>query len=180
MELSGGRQQPGYTILVWHIATGVFEVSQLPQPPSDHKTVATHLSRYCTYLVTSRPELLPDDAEWCRKLYDEVKKYADRVLDKVQGVDHDQLIRVLSADSNHEVLRNGASFGKELVEDSAMGWEKLARFWVEMILYVAPSENLEAHAEAISQGGELITLLWAMLAHAGITELLGVVTPYRT
>ena len=50
-----------------------------------------------------------------------------------------------------------------------MGWEKLARFWVEMILYVAPSENLEAHAEAISHGGELITLLWAMLAHAGIT-----------
>jgi hypothetical protein len=151
----------------------VFEVSQLPQP-SDHKTVATHLSRYCTYLVTSRPELLPDDDEWCRNLYDEVKKDADRLLAKVQGVDlyyyHDQLIRVLSADdSNHEVLRNGARLGKELVEDSAMGWEKLARFWVEMILYVAPSENLEAHAEAISHGGELITLLWAMLAHAGIT-----------
>jgi len=149
-------------------------VSQLPQQPSDHKTVATHLSCYCTYLVTSRPELLPDDAEWCRNLYDEVKKDADRLLAKVQGVGlyyyHDQLIRVLSADdSNHEVLRNGARLGKELVEDSAMGWEKLARFWVEMILYVAPSENLEAHAEAISHGGELITLLWAMLAHAGIT-----------
>ncbi|XP_066360113.1 uncharacterized protein [Miscanthus floridulus] len=171
-------RQPGYTILVWHIATSVFEVSQLPQP-SDHKTVATHLSRYCAYLVTSRPELLPDDAEWCRKLYDQVKKDADRLLDKVQGVDlyyyHDQLIRVLSADDSiHEVLRNGARLGKELVEDSAMGWEKLARFWVEMILYVAPSENLEAHAEAISQGGELITLLWAMLAHAGITGRLDV------
>jgi hypothetical protein len=156
----------------------VFEVSQLPQPSdSDHKTVATHLSHYCTYLVTSRPELLPDDAEWCRNLYDQVKKDADRLLAKVQGVDlyyyHDQLIRVLSADdSNHEVLRNGARLGKELVEDSAMGWEKLARFWVEMILYVAPSENLEAHAEAISHGGELITLLWAMLAHAGITSRL--------
>jgi len=73
-------RQPGYTILVWHIATSVFEVSQLPQPSdSDHKTVATHLSRYCTYLVTSRPELLPDDAEWCRNLYDEVRKDADRV-----------------------------------------------------------------------------------------------------
>ncbi|CAO2205683.1 unnamed protein product [Urochloa humidicola] len=159
-------RQPGYTILVWHIATSVFEVRQLPQP-SDHKTVATHLSRYCTYLVTSRPELLPDDAEWCRNLYDEVKKDADRVLANYSH--DDQLIRVLSADSNHEVLRNGARLGKELVGDSAMGWEKLARFWVEMILYIAPSENLEAHAEAISHGGELITLLWAMLAHAGIT-----------
>jgi hypothetical protein len=117
--------------------------------------------------MTSHPELLPDDAEWCRKLCDQVKKDADRVLAKVQGVDlYDQLI----ADSNHEVLTNGARLGKELVDkDKAMGWEKLARFWVEMILYVAPSENLEAHAEAISHGGELITLLWAMLAHARIT-----------
>ena len=38
-----------------------------------------------------------------------------------------------------------------------------------MILYVAPLENLEADAEAISHSGDLITLLWAMLAHAGIT-----------
>ncbi|XP_039777647.1 uncharacterized protein LOC120644975 [Panicum virgatum] len=181
-DVCSGRQ-PGYTILVWHIATSVFEVfyqnktsvlevmSQLPQPSeSDHKTVATHLSRYCTYLVTSRPELLPDDAEWCRKLYDQVKKDADRrVLAKVQGVD---LYDVLRAHDNHEVLRDGARLGKKLVDDSSTkgkGWEKLACFWVEMILYVAPSENLEAHAEAISHGGELITLLWAMLAHAGIT-----------
>jgi hypothetical protein len=39
---------------------------------------------------------------------------------------------------------------------------------MEMVLYIARSENLEAHAEAISHGGELITLIWAMLSHAGI------------
>jgi hypothetical protein len=41
-----------------------------------------------------------------------------------------------------------------------------------MILYIAPSENLDAHAEAISPGGELITLLWTLLGHAGIVDRL--------
>lgn len=41
-----------------------------------------------------------------------------------------------------------------------------------MILFVAPSESLDAHAEAIARGGELITLLWALLAHAGIVDRL--------
>lgn len=81
---NNGRHPAAYAILVWHIATAVYEVSQ-KQPPqttseSEHssRTVATHLSRYCTYSVSSRAELLPDDAEWCRGLYGKVKKDADR------------------------------------------------------------------------------------------------------
>ncbi|KAJ1264578.1 hypothetical protein BS78_08G010600 [Paspalum vaginatum] len=183
---SYGRR-PAYTILVWHIATSVFEASQKQlqaplhhqqQPPSsDDKIVATHLSRYCAYLVASCPELLPDDAEWCRGLYGEVKKKADRVLAELQrGYSHGDLVQALmmsAADdgsSHDQVLRNGAGLGKQLVESKTMGWEALARFWSRMVLYVAPSENLEAHAEAVSHGGELITLLWALLAHAGIVD----------
>lgn len=49
-------------------------------------------------------------------------------------------------------------------------WELLTRFWSEMILYIAPSDNLDAHAEAIARGGELITLIWALLTHIGIVD----------
>ncbi|CAL5091549.1 unnamed protein product [Urochloa decumbens] len=169
LSLCDGKR-PAYTILAWHVATSVYEVSHsstsYPEA-SGHMIAATRLSCYCAYLVGYCPELLPDDAKWCESLYSDVKDCAYRVLYDAPGVEYQQLVQLLRADSNHEVLKDGARLGKQLV-DSKTGWEALARFWSEMILYVAPSENLEGHAEAIARGGELITLLWALLAHDGI------------
>jgi len=44
----------------------------------------------------------------------------------------------------------------------------MADFWVEIILYIAPSDNARAHMERLAQGGEFLTHLWALLTHAGI------------
>jgi hypothetical protein len=46
-------------------------------------------------------------------------------------------------------------------------WRLLADFWSALILSVAPSGRLNEHAEAVARGGELVTLLWALLMHAG-------------
>jgi hypothetical protein len=37
-----------------------------------------------------------------------------------------------------------------------------------MMLFVAPSDDVTAHAEQLAEGGEFVTLLWALLSHAGI------------
>ncbi|GJN24448.1 hypothetical protein PR202_gb12186 [Eleusine coracana subsp. coracana] len=109
-----------------------------------------HLSQYCAYLMAWYPDLLPDDDGWSKSLYDNIKKDA--------------------------VLKTGVRLGKQLAElregegDQEAAWKLLAGFWSEMILYVAPSDNLKGHSEAISRGGELITLLWTMLFHAGIVD----------
>ncbi|OEL38061.1 hypothetical protein BAE44_0000920 [Dichanthelium oligosanthes] len=136
--------------------------------PNEDKIAATHLSRYCAYLVAYSPDLLPDDEEWCKQLYEDVKKDADRILRAAPEAGYEQLVELLSANLNHEVLKNGAALGKKLVESNMAEWEDQARFWLEVILYAAPSENLEGHADAIARGGELITLVWTLLAHAGI------------
>ena len=59
---------------------------------------------------------------------------------------------------------------RELAGGEEMAWELLVGFWSELILYLAPSDNLKGHLQAIDRGGELITLLWALLTHIGIID----------
>uniref|UniRef100_A0A0E0LGT5 DUF4220 domain-containing protein n=1 Tax=Oryza punctata TaxID=4537 RepID=A0A0E0LGT5_ORYPU len=139
-------------ILSWHIATSILEAKlhhhhPLSSSSSDNQIiVATHLSRYCAYLVNCWPELLPDDDKWSKSLYDAVTK-----------------------DSEHGVVKKGVRLGRQLTElKGEEAWSLLAGVWSEMILYVAPSDNLSAHSDAIARGGELITVVWALLMHLGI------------
>ncbi|EMS56771.1 hypothetical protein TRIUR3_22700 [Triticum urartu] len=169
------------TILVCHIATSILELRSAGscQTLSDHKIAAIHLSRYCAYLVAHSPELLPDDDEWCKSLYKTVKKKAEHILARVSTteVEYQQLVELVSASQNHEVLKDGAKLGQQLAElnqgEANTAWELLAGFWSEMMLYIAPSDNIDGHSEAIARGGELITLLWALLAHLGIFSRAG-------
>ncbi|CAL5010233.1 unnamed protein product [Urochloa decumbens] len=176
------------TMLTWHIATSILEVrypyqhnqENSSQSTSDHKIAATYLSRYSAYLMTLCPELLPDDDAWSKGLYKAVNEDAKRVLSAYAATaaapstpeaKYQQLMELLGANSKHEVLKDGVKLGRQLVEaidGEETAWDLLANFWSEMILYVAPSDNLKGHSEAIARGGELITLLWALLFHAGI------------
>ncbi|XBH66257.1 hypothetical protein VPH35_094800 [Triticum aestivum] len=185
LSASGGVKGVADTMLVAHIATSILEVRR-SEPPrqadSAHKIAATHLSRYCAYLVTYVPELLPDDDLWCKSLYKDVQKEGKRALGtaggaKVAASNPEALVQALSArpETAHYVLKNGAELGKKLVQLAAEEgeeavWEALADFWSEMILYAAPSDNVDAHAEAIARGCELITLLWALLTHLGVVS----------
>jgi hypothetical protein len=54
----------------------------------------------------------------------------------------------------------------ELTEGEA--WMMQVEFWSEMILYIALLENVRAHLGGIARGGELITILRALLTHARI------------
>ncbi|KAF7086998.1 hypothetical protein CFC21_090226 [Triticum aestivum] len=171
-------------MLVCHIATTLLGArSPLhKQPPfdSDNMSVANHLSGYCAYMAAHYPELLPEDDEWCKSLYKAVEKDAERVLVGNDFRDsaaseleyRRRLIELLSAEGNHEVLKDGARLAERLIglteEVEEMAWKALAVFWSEMVLYVAPSDNIDGHMKALARGGELITLLWALVTHLGV------------
>ncbi|XP_052161952.1 uncharacterized protein LOC127779263 [Oryza glaberrima] len=181
LQACSGKGSTTDVLLVWHIATTILEVRRTTAAISssfDNVVVATHLSGYCAYLVAYCPELLPDDDGWSKSLYKAVTEDARRAL-AVAGAgrapeeEYKKLVRLLGAGGRHEVVERGAKLAKKLValahgEGEEKAWEVLAGFWSEMILYVAPSDNLEGHAKAIARGGELITLLWALLTHAGV------------
>jgi len=120
------------------------------------------------------PDLLPDDDEWSKSLYEAVKEDAKRAVVGFSALapesEYEQVVRLLSDNSlKNEVLRNGVRLAGQLVElTEGEAWMMLAEFWSEMILYITPSENVKGHLGAIARGGELITFLWALLTHAGI------------
>ncbi|CAL4963801.1 unnamed protein product [Urochloa decumbens] len=165
-------------ILTWHVATRLFEMKSKSASPD--MIAASHLSNYFAYLAAAAPELLPDSAEWCKKRYEEVSEDSRAALLGADGgnesaeVRYEQMTKALSGASRDAVLQRGAELGRHLVEqyggeDEASACRILADFWSEMALYVAPSENVKGHVQAMARGGEFITLIWALLLHAGVT-----------
>ncbi|TVU21047.1 hypothetical protein EJB05_30658, partial [Eragrostis curvula] len=164
-------------ILMWHVATRLFEMKSTSTSPD--MIAARHLSYYCAYLVAAAPELLPDCSAWTQERYKKVSKDVLAALGKnghrteSTPERYERLVAALSADSRDMVLRRGAEIGRHLVkeyaEDEASACRILADFWSEMLLYVAPSENVKFHVQAMERGGEFVTLVWALLLHAGVT-----------
>lgn len=167
-------------ILVWHIATSLFEMknsaSASTAPPSAEETVATTLSKYCAYLVACAPELLPEDQEGSERAYKAVKRDLRDALSKERRRSRsERLERVMRMGG----ARGGGEHGRRAGDAAGRGVRRrrgtgvqvlLAELWAELIIYVAPSDNIEGHAEALAQGGEFITLLWALSTHTGITR----------
>lgn len=183
-------------ILTWHIATGLLELKhswpeQKGTPGGGHhRMVATRLSNYCAYLVKFHPELLPDDREGtkcvCKKMKKDLRKalgywgyyfsHKHARFTKMMMLGADRL-KPDRWDASMTVVQKGIVLGKALMEaskgDEQPVWELLADLWVDLIVYVAPSssdEHVKGHEEALVQGGELITLLWALAMHTGLTR----------
>jgi hypothetical protein len=52
-------------------------------------------------------------------------------------------------------------------------WKVLADVWTELMVYVAPSsdeERVKGHEDVLVQGGEFITVLWALTTHIGVSR----------
>lgn len=76
-------------------------------------------------------------------------------------------------DRENEIIKRGAVLGKQLIDETENWeqlWKVLSEFWAEMMLFVAPSDDVTAHPENLATGGEFVTHLWALLTNAGILK----------
>uniref|UniRef100_A0A8I6Y1E5 DUF4220 domain-containing protein n=1 Tax=Hordeum vulgare subsp. vulgare TaxID=112509 RepID=A0A8I6Y1E5_HORVV len=175
-----------HSILVWHIATSFSEISETIIRPDEkdvypNKNVATILSKYCTYLVAFEPKLLPGSAVETECTLDELEEDAKATLQglisprekygKLGNVPN-VVDAVPGETTSAQLLSKGVKLGKalEIMENQAARWDLLADFWEEMLVYIAPSDNVAAHIELLAEGGEFLTHIWALLMHAGILE----------
>ncbi|KAL6629674.1 hypothetical protein ACP70R_029439 [Stipagrostis hirtigluma subsp. patula] len=172
-------------ILVWHMATSLFETRDRPEgrrelPPEGRAAVT--LSRYCAYLVAYTPGLLPDASAYVEKVYRATKRDLFTLFQSCNTGKRrrERLLQMLPPDGETEketsAMRSGAMLGKQLedgvttMEDEERVWRMLLDFWAELLVSVAraPSGGADAHALALAHGGEFITNVWAILTHAGV------------
>ncbi|KAK3425899.1 hypothetical protein EUGRSUZ_F02459 [Eucalyptus grandis] len=49
-------------------------------------------------------------------------------------------------------------------------WETIAKFWTKILMYAASQCRGDGHARQLRRGGELLTHVWLMMAHFGLTD----------
>ncbi|KAF8023704.1 hypothetical protein BT93_F1019 [Corymbia citriodora subsp. variegata] len=68
------------------------------------------------------------------------------------------------------VLFDGCRLAKKLNESNTGKWEIISKLWVEVLLYAASQSKGDCHAHQLRRGGELLTHVWLLLAHFGLTD----------
>ncbi|KAH7662180.1 hypothetical protein IHE45_15G115300 [Dioscorea alata] len=177
-ELSWACKLESYTqiILVWHVATSICLKKAAPNPANDeefNRKVTISLSKYCAYLVVFCQELLPDQSSVTEVIFARIIHETLDLLRWHTFISY-KLNRLMEVgDAPETIVGKGGKLGRQLIElvtDESLRFRVLREIWLEIILYIAPSDNSTAHAQHLANGGEFITHLWTLLCHLGVLE----------
>ncbi|KAI3676685.1 hypothetical protein L1987_86298 [Smallanthus sonchifolius] len=80
----------------------------------------------------------------------------------------------IKGDRSKSLLFDGCILAKELMkierEDKLDKWEIISKVWVELLCYAASHARANMQAAEVSKGGELITIVWLLMAHFGLGD----------
>nr|ABA94763.1 expressed protein [Oryza sativa Japonica Group] len=170
--------------LKWMSMLPSTEVDETDDELDKSYAVTYYLSRYCMHLLVSKRKLLPEDILVSKKTLQDTVQCAREMLkgcNSFQSV-YDKLMeepqKALVPDAHDmnlsgNILQQGAIMANALIvneEDEACRWEILAEVWAHLIVHIAPSSRIEAHAENLKSGSEFITVIWALFSHCGIEK----------
>ncbi|KAK3425907.1 hypothetical protein EUGRSUZ_F02468 [Eucalyptus grandis] len=162
--------------------------------------LSKHLSRYMLYLLVRYPFTLPNGIGQIRirdtfaeaiKFFEEQAhskpkpeerrgaSSADRRSQKALELACNMLLKVntevpptkVKGGRSKSVLFDGCRLVRVLnKEDRTKKWEIIWNLWVDVLLYAARQSRGDCHADQLRRGGELLTHVWLLLAHFGLTD----------
>ncbi|GMY04878.1 hypothetical protein FCV25MIE_00116 [Fagus crenata] len=179
------------SILLWHIATDLCYYSDKNANSASFNgtncKASKLLSGYMLYLLVMCPSMLPNGIglirfrDTCaeaneffkgRKSISDVNKACTRLLQVKTNIPPSEV----KGDRSKSVLFDACRLAKclqslprENSENDKM-WELMSHVWVEMLSYAANQCRWNLHGQQLRRGGELLTHVWLLLAHLGITE----------
>ncbi|KAL4625422.1 hypothetical protein ACB092_05G024500 [Castanea dentata] len=174
------------SILLWHIATNLCYHDDWNTSPNSVKIpnceASKLLSDYMLYLLVMRPFMLPNGIGQIRfqdtcaeaiEFFQERKSVCvgDRARISLLKVSTEVPPSQVKGDRSKSVLFEGCRLAESLQHlEIEKKWELVSHVWVEMLCYAANKCRWNHHAQQLTRGGELITHVWLLSAHFGITE----------
>jgi hypothetical protein len=180
------------SLLLWHVATDLCRLRDKQGPPKEDtarmQAIGETLSEYMLYLLIKQPDMLSATAGIGLLRYRDTCAEARRffaAMEEWVGGDHEDarvmLLRVntsekpstVKGDQSKSVLFDAVILAKVLreLDDDELMWKVLTGVWGEMLTYAAGKCRGSQHVRQLSRGGELITLVWFLMAHMGLGDM---------
>ncbi|KAJ4979487.1 hypothetical protein NE237_010267 [Protea cynaroides] len=177
------------SILIWHIATDLC-CHHSGRVPEEQEKNCKLLSDYMVYLLIVCPFMLPEgigeirsvDTEEEAMIFFREKNLEQDLKGKIEGAIKKACEALLTVKTDIPPIEVKGPKSKSVLFDACrlanllgqlewkMKWETISLVWVEMLSYAAAQCKGPSHAKQLGQGGELLTHVWLLMAHFGITE----------
>ncbi|KAF3325329.1 hypothetical protein FCM35_KLT10400 [Carex littledalei] len=177
------------SILLWHIATDLL-FHEKSKVHDEKREISKDISNYMLFLLIVRPFMMPAGigqirfGDTCAEATNFLQQYgvinmddASRMILEV-STEYDPAL--VKGDRSKSVLFRGCMLAHDLkeqfkiTENGEGDWDKMWKLisvvWVEILCYAASKCSGQYHAKQLSKGGELLTVIWFLMAHLGMGE----------
>ncbi|XP_062088444.1 uncharacterized protein LOC133795006 [Humulus lupulus] len=152
------------------------------------KEISKLLSEYMLYFLVMRPFMLPNGIgqirfqDTCAEAVEffEGRKFIageKKACEALIKVSTEILPSEVKGDRSKSVLFDACGLAKGLQSleteqnwDKEKKWELISHVWVEILSYAAGQCQKNQHVQQLRRGGELLSHVWLLMAHLGITK----------
>ncbi|OEL14920.1 hypothetical protein BAE44_0024062 [Dichanthelium oligosanthes] len=180
------------SLLLWHIATDLcLGPPEVQGPVTENaswlKPIGLILSEYMLYLLIKQPDMLSatagigllpyrDTCEEARRFFGSMEEWIHGHVDAREmllTVNTSQKPATVKGDRSKSVLFDAVILAKALrdLKDEELMWKVVTGVWGEMLSFAAAKCRGSTHVGRLSRGGELITLVWLLMAHMGLGDM---------
>ncbi|CAN6209095.1 unnamed protein product [Urochloa humidicola] len=174
------------SLLMWHVATDLCRVMEKPTPTEARlRHISETLSEYMLYLLIKQTDMLSATAGIGMQAYRDTRAEISQFFGPVPmrnpmdarvmllSVNTSQKPSNVKGDLSKSVLFDAVILAKALrdLRDDDLMWEVIAGVWGEMLTYAAGKCRGSTHVQKLSRGGELITLVWLLMEHMGLSNM---------
>ncbi|KAF8034294.1 hypothetical protein BT93_C0553 [Corymbia citriodora subsp. variegata] len=178
----------GESLLLWHIATELcYNKNKSRNNQCESSKV---LSDYMLHLMIKEPDLMSAGVwigqmrllirDTCAELDRFLSQYIfnESKTNKTEKYVCEELLSVpttwtpadVKRDRSKSVLFDACILARELETFHENKWEIVSEVWVELLARAAINCRPHVHAQQLRKGGELITLVWMLMVHLGLSK----------